>query len=158
MWAHVNFLNLFNDDPNDTGIPSADSTTSPRKRFVFVAEEENSHEYIADHDHVVIKQSVREQTKAAMKAETEEFSVQVRSANAKEALTAPSPVEPLGEDTEPIVPSEHSFNAIPEEHTSPGEMTRRIDERLAVLPWTRAEFFTGRALWFRNPNRPALEF
>ena len=24
VWAHVNFLNLFNDDPNDTGVPGVD--------------------------------------------------------------------------------------------------------------------------------------
>src|ERR1700740_560652 len=36
----------------------------------------------------LLKQSFREQIKAAMKAENEEFSVQVRSADAKEALTA----------------------------------------------------------------------
>jgi predicted SnoaL-like aldol condensation-catalyzing enzyme len=24
VWAHVNFLNLFNDDPNDTGIAGVD--------------------------------------------------------------------------------------------------------------------------------------
>jgi enoyl-CoA hydratase/carnithine racemase len=36
----------------------------------------------------LLKQSSREQVKAAMKAENEEFSVQVRSADAKEALTA----------------------------------------------------------------------
>jgi enoyl-CoA hydratase/carnithine racemase len=36
----------------------------------------------------LLKQSSRDQIKAAMKAENEEFSVQVRSADAKEALTA----------------------------------------------------------------------
>jgi enoyl-CoA hydratase/carnithine racemase len=36
----------------------------------------------------LMKQSFREQIKAAMKAENEEFSVQVRSVDAKEALTA----------------------------------------------------------------------
>ncbi|HJY88680.1 MAG TPA: enoyl-CoA hydratase-related protein, partial [Candidatus Acidoferrum sp.] len=36
----------------------------------------------------LVKQSFREQIKAAMKAENEEFSVQVRSEDAKEALTA----------------------------------------------------------------------
>ena len=36
----------------------------------------------------LLKQSSREQIKTAMKAENEEFSVQVRSADAKEALTA----------------------------------------------------------------------
>jgi enoyl-CoA hydratase/carnithine racemase len=36
----------------------------------------------------LMKQSFRDQIKAAMKAENEEFSVQVRSADAKEALTA----------------------------------------------------------------------
>jgi enoyl-CoA hydratase/carnithine racemase len=36
----------------------------------------------------LMKQPFREQTKAAMKAENEEFSAQVRSADAKEALTA----------------------------------------------------------------------
>ena len=36
----------------------------------------------------LLKQSSREQIKAAMRAENEEFSVQVRSADAKEALTA----------------------------------------------------------------------
>jgi enoyl-CoA hydratase/carnithine racemase len=36
----------------------------------------------------LLKQSVREQIKAAMKAENEEFSVQVRSEDAKEAFTA----------------------------------------------------------------------
>ena len=35
-----------------------------------------------------MKQSFREQIKAAMKAENEEFSAQVRSEDAKEALTA----------------------------------------------------------------------
>jgi len=35
-----------------------------------------------------VKQSFREQMKAAMKAENEEFSAQIRSADAKEALTA----------------------------------------------------------------------
>jgi enoyl-CoA hydratase/carnithine racemase len=35
-----------------------------------------------------MKQPFREQIKAAMKAENEEFSVQVRSEDAKEALTA----------------------------------------------------------------------
>jgi enoyl-CoA hydratase/carnithine racemase len=36
----------------------------------------------------LMKQPFREQIKAAMKAENEEFSVQVRSGDAKEALTA----------------------------------------------------------------------
>ncbi len=36
----------------------------------------------------LLKQSFREEVKAAMKAENEEFSVQVRSKDAKEALTA----------------------------------------------------------------------
>jgi enoyl-CoA hydratase/carnithine racemase len=36
----------------------------------------------------LMKRSFREQIKAAMKAENEEFSVQVRSQDAKEALTA----------------------------------------------------------------------
>ena len=36
----------------------------------------------------LMKQSFREQIKAAMKAENEEFSAQVRSADAKEALSA----------------------------------------------------------------------
>jgi enoyl-CoA hydratase/carnithine racemase len=36
----------------------------------------------------LIKQPFREQIKAAMKAENEEFSAQVRSADAKEAFTA----------------------------------------------------------------------
>ena len=36
----------------------------------------------------LMKQSFREQIKAAMKAEMEEFSAQVRSEDAKEALTA----------------------------------------------------------------------
>ena len=36
----------------------------------------------------LMKRSFREQIKAAMKAENEEFSVQIRSEDAKEALTA----------------------------------------------------------------------
>src|SRR5262245_27346858 len=32
VWAHENFLNLFNDDPNDTGIAGVDSFLEKRRR------------------------------------------------------------------------------------------------------------------------------
>jgi predicted SnoaL-like aldol condensation-catalyzing enzyme len=33
VWAHVNFLNLFNDDPQDTGVASISTKWTPTERL-----------------------------------------------------------------------------------------------------------------------------
>ncbi len=76
---------------------------------------------------------------------------------AKTALASSPSYEPMLDDIETTAPISGGFRAMTEAPVSAAELMRQIDDRLAALPWTRAEFFTGRAIWFRNPDRRALE-
>jgi hypothetical protein len=76
---------------------------------------------------------------------------------AKRLLAASPSSEQMLDDLETTAPITGGFRATTEASMSAADLARNIDKRLAALPWTRAEFFTGRAIWFRNPDRIALE-